>query len=126
MVVYHFSLKKNIVLRPESRWIAPSICFSIWAGSHIECVPVQRRIEPPTLTPTTTPVLLFWGVHKCIFTYFHCSQFTMFHFTLYSQDINIECVWRDIKTIPRPQEFYRAPSSEMFDPPLPLLIHQHE
>lgn len=70
--------------------------------------------------------LAFSGVHKCIFMYVHCSQFTMFHFTLYSQDLNIECVWRDIKTIPRPQEFYRAPSSEMFDPPLPLLIHQHE
>ena len=35
------------------------------------------------------------------------------YFTLYSHYKTIGYVWRGIKIIPRPQEFYRAPGSEI-------------
>ena len=67
---------------------------------------------------TDRPFEFFWFVFvnfDCIICiYYNCSQHTMFiQFVIYSRYKNIGYVWRDINTIPRPQEFYSAPGFDI-------------
>ena len=104
------------------------IYYSMYIISCLSLIKYQRSTEgernvPPPWTFWVFAVLNF-DCTTCI--YFNLSQHTItynvynIYFTLCSHYKTIGYVWKGNKTIPRPQEFYRAPVLKFLYPSLKL------
>ena len=89
--------------------------------SNSRMLPTQRRIQD--WRSGEFSMIFFCKFWLYNMRFFNRSQLNYnMQFILYSRYKIIGCVWRDIKTIPRSQEFYRAgnapPVLKFLDPPL--------